>query len=403
MAKGSGARIKRQRVVGLFAGIGGIEEGLRRAGHATSLLCELDPAARAVLSKHFPDAGQIVPDVTELRAAGIPRGATLLTAGFPCQDLSQAGRTAGIEGTRSGLVQHVFRLLDELKSWGRPMEWVLLENVSFMLGLGGGHAMRVVLERLEELGYRWAYRVVDTRAFGLPQRRERVYILASQNHDPRTVLFADNAARPVVPKHSWRRAHGFYWTEGNRGLGWAVDAVPTLKGGSGLGIPSPPAIVMPRGGGIVVPDIRDAERLQGFPANWTLPAEQVDKAGHRWKLIGNAVTVAVAKWIGKRLLDPGDAGRQVPHRELAAGERWPDAAWGDGGKRYGAELTRFPFAKTPPSLVDFLRHEPRDLSARATRGFRDRFMKSSLLKVPGLEERLENHLMRMERLSAAVH
>ena len=88
-------------VAGLFAGIGGIEVGLHAAGHQTAMLCEWDEAARRVLSQRFPDvpvAGD-VGELTELPAVD------LVTAGFPCQDLSQAGGTAGIGGTRSGLVE----------------------------------------------------------------------------------------------------------------------------------------------------------------------------------------------------------------------------------------------------------------------------------------------------------
>ena len=120
----------------------------------------------------------------------------------------------------------------------------------------------------------------------------------------------------------------FTGTEGNAGVGWADNAVPPLKGGSGLGIPSPPAIVLPPDGELVVPTIGDAERLQGFPRGWTQPASQVDHRGERirWLMIGNAVSVPVAQWIGERL-------REV-HRPLEredqpipAGSKWPAAAW----------------------------------------------------------------------------
>src|SRR5690606_11446264 len=130
------------------------------------------------------------------------------------------------------------------KAWPRP-EWVVLENVPFMLKLDRGRAVERVVTRLEELGYAWAYRTVDSRAFGLPQRRRRVVILASLSNDPRQPLLGADAGpppKPNLPSH----ACGFYWTEGNTGLGWAVDATPPLKGGSGLHIPSPPAIWFPR-------------------------------------------------------------------------------------------------------------------------------------------------------------
>src|SRR2546422_256621 len=148
--------------------------------------------------------------------------------------------------------------------------------------------MEYVVGELEALGYRWAYRIIDTRAFGIPQRRERVYLVASRHDDPRRVLFAGDAESAEDKRVLNGAACGFYWTEGTKGLGWAVDAVPTLKGGSTIGIPSPPGIWMPSGE-LVVPDVRDAERLQGFPADWTRPAVSAGSGRKvpRWKLIGN--------------------------------------------------------------------------------------------------------------------
>ena len=147
----------------------------------------------------------------------------------------------GHPGDRSGLVEHVFRLLDEAPN---SPTWLLLENVSFMLSLDRGEAMRWLTTQLEERGYTWAYRVVDTRAFGLPQRRQRVLLLASKTEDPRPVLLNQEHGEVVIDDRAGL-ACGFYWTEGIRGLGWAVDAIPTLKGGSTIGIPSPPAIWQP--------------------------------------------------------------------------------------------------------------------------------------------------------------
>lgn len=249
---------RRLAVAGLFAGVGGLELGLARAGHETSLLCEIDPPASAVLEDRFPGV-PLTADVQKIET--LPTGTDLVAAGFPCQDLSQAGRTAGIEGTRSGLVGEVFRLLEK-----RRTPWVLLENVPFMLRLSRGRALQVILDALESLGYRWAYRVVNTKSFGIPHRRERVFILAALDEDPRDVLLVDDAGEPEpIAWNSRRMAFGFYWTEGIRGLGAGVDCLPTLKGGSTIGIPSPPAALLPTGR-VVTPDIRDAERLQGFPA-----------------------------------------------------------------------------------------------------------------------------------------
>ena len=375
------------KVAGLFAGIGGFEIGLASSGHETRMLCEIWEPARAVLSRRFPHV-QIERDVVSLK--GLPSDVELLVGGFPCQDLSQAGLTAGIDGKRSSLVGHVFRLLDE-----RPVPWVVLENVSFMLHLGKGKALRTIVEAFEERGYRWAYRVINSQSF-LPQRRERVvFVATTTTTDPADVLFVDDV-KPAESKTSLAtHAHGFYWTEGVRGLGWAPDGVPTLKNGSTVGIASPPAILLPDGT-IITPDIRDAERLQGFEPDWTEPAEKAGRASLRWSLIGNAVTVPVAAWIGSRLEAPGGYEGERDS-DLPTDGRWPKAARFDGDRRRRVEIGSFPVWKSRPKLVDFLRYPGKALSARATRGFLSRTERSSLRFVAGFQDRLRAHLARMEQ------
>jgi DNA (cytosine-5)-methyltransferase 1 len=377
-------------VAGLFAGIGGLERGLHKAnaGHETALLCENDPAAMAVLRARYPNV-KLHGDVCTLKA--LPARTSLVVAGFPCQDLSQAGTTAGIQGARSGLVGEVFRLLKQHRT-----PWVLLENVPFMLQLSAGRAIEVIAAAFEAEGYKWAYRVVDARAFGLPQRRRRVYFLASLEGDPREVLFADEAgAKPEPQVNGHPVARGFYWTEGIRGLGWAVDAVPTLKGGSTVGIPSSPAILLPDGR-VVMPHIKDAERLQGFPADWTQPAEAVTKKGGRWKLVGNAVSVPAATWLGRRLAKPGTVldFAAVPLRDH---RHWPTAAWNMGEGRYRVEASEWPVHKKYASLAEFLKYEPKLLSVRATSGFLERTERSSLRFPEGFLSALRAHLDRVQQ------
>lgn len=374
------------KTAGLFAGIGGLERGLAAAGHESVLLCDVWAPAKAVLADRFPGV-RLADDVTTLEA--LPSETELLVAGFPCQDLSQAGMTAGIGGRRSGLVDHIFRLLDR-----RPVPWVVLENVSFMLSLDRGRAMDFLTGEFEARGYRWAYRVVNSLAF-LPQRRERVLFVATTSDvDPASVVLVDEVDPPKSETRLDRHAHGFYWTEGVRGLGWAPEAIPTLKNGSTIGIPSPPAILLPDGA-VVTPDIRDAERLQGFPVDWTLPATTVARASSRWSLVGNAVTAPVAEWLGSRLAAPGayDVARD---RVFAGAGRWPRAARFDGTRRLAVEIGAFPVWRARPALTEFLQYPGKPLSVRATRGFLARTERSSLRFVDGFQDRLRAHLRNMD-------
>lgn len=387
MVKSSPANGRSLSVAGLFAGIGGIERGLREAGHHAALLCEIDAGASRVLSHRFSDV-PLVKDVRELKR--LP-DVDVVAGGFPCQDLSQAGRTAGIGGSNSGLVGNVFRLLDSRK---KGPKWLLLENVSFMLQLDRGRGMRFLVDELEARGYSWAYRVVDTQAFGLPQRRQRVVLLASKTDDPREVLFVDDA-EPELPTFSRDLWCGFYWTEGLRGLGWAVDAVPTLKGGSTIGIPSPPAIWNPKADSIFTPDIRDAERLQGFPAGWTEPALEASgvRAGHRWKLVGNAVSVPMATWVGRRLASPGVFDDARLSETVRAGVSWPRAACGGPGREpRQVAVSMWPVRNKRIHLSKFLEHATKPLSHRAAAGFLERANDGNLHFEGGFIEAVGRHV-----------
>jgi DNA (cytosine-5)-methyltransferase 1 len=376
-------------VAGLFAGVGGLEEGFRQAGHSSSLLCEIDPLARRLLARHFPGA-EIVVDVTALKS--LPE-CDVLTAGFPCQDLSQVGRRQGITGPNSGLIETVFELL---RGAERRPRWLVLENVPFMLNLHQGSAIRAIANALEEMGFSWAYRTIDARAFGLPQRRRRVVLLASQTEDPRPVLLFGNEA-PPQPHPKASHACGFYWTEGNTGLGWAVDAVPPLKGGSALHIPSPPGIWFPRRRLIAVPAIEDAERLQGFAAGWTNLEDVDEKAGRkRWRMVGNAVSVPMAKWIAGRLTETVDRFDASPATGLPMNRSWPAAAWGHGGQRSAAVISEWPVLEEGPHLSAFLRHRLTALSVKATRGFYSRLINSCLRYDEAFARDLAHHIEHAE-------
>jgi DNA (cytosine-5)-methyltransferase 1 len=365
---------------GLFAGIGGFELGFSRAGFETTLVVDNAPAAQAVLEARFPNAS-LVDDVRSLDR--LPSTVDVVCAGFPCQDLSSVGAKQGIGGARSSLVGEVFRLLEK-----NPVPWVVLENVPFILQLCRGAAIDTITNSLHELGYSWAYRVLDTQGFGLPQRRRRWYLVASNTHDPRGVLLSDDTDES--PSVADEPAFGFYWTEGKRSLGWAVDAVPPIKGGSSVGVPSPPAILMPDGE-VVTPDIRDAERMQGFAADWTRPAEAVVKPGFRWQAVGNAVSVNVVEWIAERL---SAAPEFDEHRDQALkSDRWPNAAWADErGVVHVSEVGAFPIFRARASLTDFLHYPPKPLSARAAAGFLKRTKTGTLRFQDGFLDAVRAHL-----------
>lgn len=380
------------RIAGLFAGIGGMELGFERAGHKTAMLCDVDEAARAVLAHRFPGV-RLSKDVTTL--SRLPARTDMVTAGFPCQDLSQAGHTKGLSGARSGLVGHVFRLLAT-----RDVPWVLLENVPFMRHLARGAALNAIVSAFERAGYHWAYRVIDTRAFGLPQRRERLFILASKAGDPCDVLLSKDVGLPTPTDPPPGTAFGFYWTEGRGGLGWAVNAVPTLKNGSTIGIASPPAIWLPDGR-FVKPGIRDAERMQGFGGGWTKPADAVDSRSSRWRLVGNAVTVDVAEWIGQQLVKPGRYRCADIDLPLRSGSPWPQAAYNVGDGRFVSRATSHPVRRASPHLSDFLcESETVLLSHRAISGFLSRFEQGNLRPPTGFLEAAREHQSRMARLTA---
>jgi DNA-cytosine methyltransferase len=175
-----------------FSGVGGLDLGLERAGWRTVSFSEIDPYASAVLAERWPGVPNLG-DVVRM-AAGQPgrppdghgesaghrsgprdprwQDATLWSGGFPCQDLSVAGKRRGLAGSRSGLA---FSFL-ELVGRHRP-RFVLLENVPGLLSSHAGRDFGTLLAALVELGYGVGYRVLDARYFGVPQRRRRVFIL----------------------------------------------------------------------------------------------------------------------------------------------------------------------------------------------------------------------------------
>ena len=194
--------------VSLFAGVGGFDLALERNGVKVVASVEIDKKAQEVLKKHFPQS-TIFGDITgvtgeQLIAAGFEPRNGIITGGFPCQDLSVAGKRAGLGGARSGLFWEICRLLDETRAQN-----FILENVPGLLSSNQGADMAVVLEALVERGYRIAYRVLDAQHFGVPQRRRRVFIvgcLGDSGRSPEEILaIGESRARYLETSKSARK------------------------------------------------------------------------------------------------------------------------------------------------------------------------------------------------------
>jgi len=191
------------RFISLFSGAGGLDLGLERAGHTVIAQCEIDPVARSVLARHWPDVPRS-PDVAYFSTEDFRGRTDLVAGGSPCQDLSVGGSRAGLGGERSGLFWHQCRVADRVVA-----PWVLWENVPGALSSHGGADFAAVLWGLTGLqpavpedGWRSAglcvgprrtavWRVLDARSFGTPQARRRVFVVAGPRDLSRLSLVLD--------------------------------------------------------------------------------------------------------------------------------------------------------------------------------------------------------------------
>lgn len=164
------------RLLDLFSGIGGFSLGLERSGgFKTVAFCEIDPFCRRVLAKHWPEVPQYddIRTLTAERLAADGIGVDAICGGFPCQDISVAGKGAGLAGERSGLWYEYARLIGEL----RP-KYVIVENVGALLSRG----LDAVLGTLATLGYDAEWHCIPASAVGAPHRRDRIWLVA-YSHD----------------------------------------------------------------------------------------------------------------------------------------------------------------------------------------------------------------------------
>lgn len=297
-------------VASFFSGIGGFDLGFENAGFKITYQCESNSFCNAILTKHWPD---IPRDSDILKVADTSRipVSDVWVGGFPCQDVSLArmGPRAGLKGKQSGLFYEFHRLLEQ----GRPRIF-LIENVPGLLSSHSGRDFHVIIRALAELGYGVGWRVLNSKDFGVPQSRQRVFIVGSygEGTGPAEILFESerrerntatsgpNGEKPISPfKRSVgdprkgpivkSLAHCLYACSARHtGTDWSRNYASYPDGRVRRLVPV------------------ECERLQGFPDDWTVPTDDTfkdadDGDSMRYHAIGNAVTVPVVQWLANRI------------------------------------------------------------------------------------------------------
>lgn len=173
----------------MFAGIGGFHSGLEQAGMQCVGWIEIDKYARkSYLAIHNAHDLWTAEDITQVKGDELPH-ADLWSFGSPCQDLSIAGKIKGLDGERSGLFYEVMRLIDEREKSGKGKpEWLLFENVKGALSSRGGQDFLEILYQVAERGYYLEWRVYNSKNYGVPQNRERVYLIGHHGGKPRNEI-----------------------------------------------------------------------------------------------------------------------------------------------------------------------------------------------------------------------
>jgi DNA (cytosine-5)-methyltransferase 1 len=236
----------------LFAGIGGFDLGLERAGMRSVWQCEIDPFCQRVLAKHWPDVLR-VPDIRAVGAGTVPY-VDVIAGGFPCQDLSSIGKRAGIDGPRSGLWSEYARVVGEL----RP-RYVLVENVAALRYRG----LDRVVGDLAALGYDAEWRCIRASDVGAPHRRDRLWLVAFPH--------VADTPRPVLTELKEGRSERERARASCQSSGACEDCAPGDQW-------------------LVEPDV--GRVADGVPA-------RVD----RLRGLNNALVPQIAEWIGRRILD----------------------------------------------------------------------------------------------------
>jgi DNA (cytosine-5)-methyltransferase 1 len=271
----------------LFAGIGGFDVGFENAGYRSAWQVELNPINRAVLADRFPHAQQFE-DVRQCGAHNLC-SVDVLTAGFPCQDISIAGAREsnrdirGLRGARSGLFWEVIRILKEIQP-----RWVVLENVANLLAVNDSHDFETVIRALADCGYVGFWRVLNAQYFGVPQQRRRIFLVAGYRRMPPFELLADAAPVDAIPPASRKIQLP------RPADTWAANTLLANRDGSQIPLGCTTFVAHANGWDQMAERQRAAED-DGFCLG--LDAANLAEAFGA----GNAVVTQVAEWVGKKL------------------------------------------------------------------------------------------------------
>lgn len=302
--------MRRVRVASFFAGIGGFDLGFEKAGFGINFQCENHRFCTDVLEHHWPSV-LLARDISTVEQRSIPE-ADIWCGGFPCQDLSVARGSKGrhgLNGSRSGLFFRFASLAQKKKP-----RVILIENVHGLLNSNDGQDFAELLHILEGMNYAVAWRLLNSRYFGLPQSRPRVYICAWLK-DPiaaGNALFED---RPPIVTGKERTAFlETSWVSGPGPITPKLSFCLAATSGRHTGTDWSRTYVA------YTDKVRrltplECERLQGFPDGWTdidqSPSDAERSDSLRYHALGNAVSVSVVEWVATRI-------RSQLHRERTA-------------------------------------------------------------------------------------
>jgi len=268
------------RYASMFAGIGGMELGIEQAAaeHGLKAECvwysENDKHAIKTYERHFNHDNY--GDATLIEADSLPEF-YLLAAGFPCPSFSVAGKRLGFNEARGTLFFDVARILD-----AKQPRYFILENVKGLVSHDNGQTLRTILRILDGLGYDVQWKVLNSKDYGVPQNRERIYIVGNLGGTPRPEVFS-----PTGPSNPYSTV----------GVSAEAAVARTLTGGghSGGNHSGMTILRTPQGDRRLTPT--ECERLQGFPDGWTAGVSDTQ----RYKQCGNAVTVNVVRYVAGRI------------------------------------------------------------------------------------------------------